>query len=204
MIAIIDYHAGNIGSIENIIKKLGHDAVITSDPSTVHSADKIILPGVGAFDYGMQKLRNLNLLPVLEEKFRADTPILGICLGAQLMCKSSEEGRENGLGWIDAHVVRFKNLVGTEKYLVPHMGWDSVTPLKESRLFRDMFSKPRFYFVHSYYIVCSDPADRLIQNSYGNAFDSAFEKRNILGVQFHPEKSHKFGKQLLRNFIELY
>lgn len=204
MIAIVDYHAGNIGSIQNMLKKLGHNALITSDPDVISNADKIILPGVGAFDYGMRNLKRLNILPVLEDKRHKNTPILGICLGAQLMCQSSEEGEEKGLGWIAGKVIRFKSIVADKKYLVPHMGWDNVKPVKDSKLFRNMLDNPRFYFVHSYYISCSDPEDRLIQNHYGSDFDSAFERQNLLGVQFHPEKSHKFGKQLLKNFIECY
>jgi glutamine amidotransferase len=204
MIAVVDYQAGNIGSIQNMLKKIGHDSVITSDPETIAKADKVILPGVGAFDYGMHNLHKMNLIPVLEEKRKSKTPILGICLGAQLMCNSSEEGKEKGLGWIEGEVLRFKNLVENKKLLVPHMGWDNVAPTKESRLFTGMPSNPRFYFVHSYYINCANKKDQLIQNRYGNYFDSAFERENIVGVQFHPEKSHKFGKQLLKNFIECY
>lgn len=204
MIVIVDYQAGNIGSIQNMLRKIGHDAVISSDPMIISKAEKIILPGVGAFDHGMQTLRQLNLLSALEERKNSKIPILGICLGAQLMCYSSEEGKEKGLAWIDAKVIRFKNVVGEKKILIPHMGWNNVKASKESRLFRDMLPDARFYFVHSYYISCADRNDLLIHSHYGDDFDAAFERDNLVGVQFHPEKSHKFGQQLLKNFIECY
>lgn len=205
MVVIIDYHAGNIGSIANMLKKLGVQPVITSERGLVEKAEKIILPGVGSFDYGMSKLNELQLLEVLSEKvLMRKTPILGICLGAQLMCSKSEEGVLPGLGWIDATVKKFLSQVNGIKYPVPHMGWDKTATAKSSNLLRGLDDHPRFYFVHSYYISCSVQSDSLLKNEYGVTFDSAFERNNILGVQFHPEKSHKFGKQLLKNFLELY
>jgi glutamine amidotransferase len=204
MIAIIDYEAGNIGSIKNMLHKLGAVAEMTGDPERIRLASKIILPGVGSFDYGVTRLKESGLIDVLNEKKRGGTPILGICLGAQLMCNSSEEGKLPGLSWIDAEVVRFPPVVDNNRYPVPHIGWDHVTPVKPSRLFDDMPAVPRFYFVHSYYISCATSDDSLAKNIYGVPFDAAFEKDNIAGVQFHPEKSHKFGSILLKNFVDKF
>lgn len=204
MIAIIDYDAGNIGSLINMIKRLGYNSYPTSDPSIIEKAGKLILPGVGAFDYGMGKLQELGLLDILNRKKNDGTPILGICLGAQLMCQSSEEGKMKGLGWIEAKVVKFPNQIANRKLLVPHIGWDKVKAYKESRLFSELPSEARFYFVHSFHMNCLHENEKLAQNFYGVPYESAFEKDNIIGVQFHPEKSHKFGKQLLKNFIEKY
>ena len=204
MIAIINYGAGNIGSIHNMLKKIGVDANITSESENILKASHIILPGVGAFDYGMQKLKELNLLSCLHKRVLEDKiPALGICLGAQLMCKSSEEGTLPGLGWIDAEVKKFPTEVLGNHFRVPHMGWQIVTPAKESKLLQHIPVPSRFYFVHSYYIECKTVADKLITNQYSVTFDAAFECDNIIGVQFHPEKSHNFGKQLFRNFIGL-
>ncbi len=205
MVVIIDYQAGNIGSIRNMIKKLGSEAVISSDEAVIRSATKLILPGVGSFDYGMSKLQELGLLDILSQKVGIENiPILGICLGAQLMCRASEEGQLPGLGWIQGDVKRLPGVKDGAKYTVPHMGWDIVRLQKPSKLFSDMQEPARFYFVHSYYIACDDKRDVLTSNTYSVSFDSAFERGNILGVQYHPEKSHKFGKQLLRNFLVNY
>jgi len=204
MIAIVDYEAGNIGSIKNMLQNIGVASIISSDPGQIRLASKIILPGVSAFDYGMTKLKDSGILPVLHEKRKANTPILGICLGAQLMCNKSEEGKLPGLGWMDADVVRFPGMVEGKKLPVPHIGWDHVAPKKNSKLFENLPEPARFYFVHSYYIRCHAPADSLASNQYGAAFDAAFESGNIAGVQFHPEKSHKVGHMLLKNFSEKF
>jgi glutamine amidotransferase len=204
MIAIVDYQAGNIGSIQNMLKKLGAEATITDNPDLIREASKIILPGVGAFDYGITKLKESGIIDVLHDRKEAGTPILGICLGAQLMCHKSEEGVLPGLGWIDANVIKFPMQVDNQKYPVPHIGWDQVTPAKNSRLFDGLPEESRFYFVHSFYIDCHQPTDRLARNQYSASFDAAFESGNIAGVQFHPEKSHKFGFMLLKNFVEKF
>lgn len=205
MVAIIDYEAGNIGSIRNMLGKIGVASVITSDPEVIEKAKHIILPGVGSFDYGMQKLSTLGLLDILKKKVLQDkTPTLGICLGAQLMCNKSQEGILPGLGWINAEVKKFPIQINGTRYTVPHMGWEIVTKVKSSKILNSLPEPSRFYFVHSYYIDCFQKDDKLLTNQYSMAFDSAFERGNILGVQFHPEKSHNFGKQLLKNFIELY
>jgi glutamine amidotransferase len=204
MIAIVDYQAGNIGSIRNMLKKIGYDSLITSSRTEIAHADRIILPGVGSFDYGMQKLKDFELTDVLNQKKASGTPILGICLGAQLMCNNSEEGILPGLGWIDAEVKRFPASEGGKKFTVPHMGWDIVQQNKFSKLFEAVEQPARFYFVHSYYIQCKQPEVVLTQNRYSTTYHSSFELNNVIGVQYHPEKSHKFGKQLLKNFIEKY
>lgn len=205
MTVIVDYHAGNIASIQNMLKKLGVHATITNDAEQVNKASRLILPGVGSFDYGMSKLKELGLLQILNENVvQKKVPCLGICLGAQLMCTKSEEGILNGLDWISGEVKKFPTQLNGTKYAVPHMGWDIVGALKPSKLLEGLDEDVRFYFVHSYFIKCNNPDDALLRNKYGVPFDSAFEHENIVGVQFHPEKSHKFGKTLLKNFIDHY
>jgi glutamine amidotransferase len=204
MITIIDYKTGNLGSIQNILKRIGEESIITSDKGVIATAKKLILPGVGSFDTGMKNLKDLDLVEalnfkVLEEK----VPVLGICLGMQLLSLKSEEGNLPGLGWINAVTKRF-NFVNTSEYKIPHMGWNYLTVNKESPLLKDMYPEPRFYFVHSYYFNANESHDILASTSYESEFTSAVEKENILGVQFHPEKSHKFGMKLLKNFVENY
>jgi glutamine amidotransferase len=202
MICIVDYGLGNLGSIRNMLKKVGFPSVVSSSADEIRAAQKLILPGVGAFDAGMRNLNDSGLVPALEEKVLAgNTPILGICLGMQLMTKSSEEGQLPGLGWIDAHTRLFAFPEG-EKLPVPHMGWREVTAQKPDILTKDMDSDARFYFVHSYRVMCEDVSDELYSARYGIKFTAAFARGNIRGVQFHPEKSHKFGMALLRNFAE--
>lgn len=204
MITIVDYKTGNLGSIKNMLKKIGEDSMITSDPELISVATKIILPGVGSFDAGVHKLNNAGLWDILIDKVENEnTPILGICLGAQLMTKGSEEGIEKGFGWIDAETVRFKIDKGS-KLKVPNMGWNSVEIQKPSKLFSDLPKKPRFYFVHSYHFSFKERSQVLTISTYSYEFASSFEKGNILGVQFHPEKSHKYGMSLLKNFATNY
>ena len=199
MIVIIDYGMGNLGSIVNMFKKTGHKSLVTSDIDEIENAEKLILPGVGAFGNGMKNLKERNLIAVLNKKVQQEKiPVLGICLGMHLMTKSSEEDSSIGLGWIDGSVVKFQ-----EKNLkIPHMGWNIIQHKKQSRLFNEMESEKRFYFVHSYFVKCDNETDILTTTPYGNKFVSAFNKDNIYGVQFHPEKSHKFGMNLLKNFVE--
>lgn len=200
---IIDYGMGNSASIKNMIKRIGYEAVITADKTQITNAKKIILPGVGSFDAAMKNLAELNLIKILRIKIIEEkTPVLGICLGMQLMTKNSEEGTQNGLGFIDAEVKKFNFTEDTLK--IPHMGWNITDLKKETKLFKNMSEKSRFYFVHSYYIRCSNEQDIVSTTNYGIPFVSSFERENIVGVQFHPEKSHKFGMQLLKNFIEKY
>lgn len=204
MIVIVDYKTGNLGSIQNMLKKIGEKSTISSDPQMINEADKIILPGVGSFNKGVKSIKELGLWEPLNKRVLLDNvPILGICLGAQLMTKGSEEGQELGFGWVDAYTYRFK-IDRDSKFKVPHMGWNKVGRLKDSRLLANMYDDARFYFVHSYHMTFNDLDQRLLSSAYTYNFDAAFEVGNILGVQFHPEKSHKYGMRLLKNFVENY
>ena len=202
MITIVDYKVGNLGSISNMLKKIGSPSIITSNKEEIRKAEKLILPGVGAFDSGITSLKKLDLWDVLNEKVLEEkVPVLGICLGMQLLCNSSEEGIEKGLGWIDAKVKKFR--FDETKFKVPHMGWNYTNSQKQSLLTQDLPENPKFYFVHSYYVQTEDNS-AILRTEYNFPFDSAVEKDNILGVQFHPEKSHKYGMKLLDNFIKRY
>jgi glutamine amidotransferase len=204
MITIIDYGVGNSGSIVNMLKKVGVKSTISSDPSEIAAAEKIILPGVGAFDVGIKNLKSSGLIDVLNEQVaEKKKPFLGICLGMQLLAKSSEEGNENGLGWIDAEVMKFDFNGDNGDLKIPHMGWNQIKNKKSHRILNNLGDESRFYFVHSYYMKCNQPDDGLLTCNYGIDFTCAVQKDNIMGVQFHPEKSHKFGMQLLKNFSEL-
>lgn len=201
MIVIIDYGMGNLGSIANMIKKVGSQCIITSDLEKIKNATKLILPGVGSFDNGMKNLKELGMIEVLNQKILIEkTPILGICLGMQLMTKSSEEGSLPGLEWIDARTEKFVS----DNLKIPHMGWNIIRHQKESKLFDALEDEKRFYFVHSYRVSCNHKEDILTHTNYTQDFVSSFEKENIIGVQFHPEKSHKFGMSLIKNFVEHY
>ena len=204
MIAIVDYGAGNVASIANMLKRLGQAAVLSSDPAVLEQADKLILPGVGHFDYGMEKLEASGIIPllnrrVLEEKI----PILGICLGLQLFTRRSDEGVRPGLGWIDAETIAFdRNRLGlTDR--IPHMGWSTLEVVRSSRIFTPLDAAARFYFVHSFHLQCQQREDVIGQITHGYPIDVAVERGNIFGVQFHPEKSHRFGIEVLRNFVNL-
>ncbi|MCH8741623.1 imidazole glycerol phosphate synthase subunit HisH [Patescibacteria group bacterium] len=202
MIVIIDYKMGNTGSILNMLKKIGETAVISSDIKDINNADKLILPGVGSFDTGMNNINNSGLLDILNKKvLKEKTPILGICLGMQLFANKSEEGIKRGLGWIGGNVVKFKFKDNNLK--IPHMGWNEIKIKKNDVLFKNIAEEPRFYFVHSYYFFCNDNNDVLATTNYGYDFASVVRKDNIRGVQFHPEKSHKYGMNLLKNFAQL-
>lgn len=201
MITIVDYGMGNLGSIRNMLKKIGVDSEVSADARTIGAARKLILPGVGAFDAGMDNLERSGLIPVLNERvLQARVPTLGICLGMQLMTRRSDEGQRKGLGWVDAESLRFRPADAALK--VPHMGWNRVMSVRASPLTDGLPDEPRFYFVHSFYVRCLNEADVLLTTPYGDAFHSAFQHANVAGVQFHPEKSHKFGMALLRNFAE--
>jgi glutamine amidotransferase len=195
---------GNLGSIANMIKKIGTNAIISSKIADIESASKLILPGVGAFDSGMKRLKESGLLPALDKKVhKLKTPILGICLGMQLFTLESEEGEMPGLGWIEAKTVRFKFNSENKNLKIPHIGWNTVTPKAGHKLFENFYQEPRFYFVHSYHVVCSTKENNAATTFYGYEFISSFQKDNVYGVQFHPEKSHRFGMQLLKNFTEV-
>jgi len=203
MITVIDYQTGNIGSIVNMIKKAGGEAVFSSDLEQIETAEKFILPGVGSFDIGMQKLTELGFIDVLKRRVIKDKiPILGICLGMQLLAERSEEGVLPGLGFISGDVVKFRFNNINANLRIPHMGWNSVNIKKESPLFYDMYENPVFYFVHSYHVVCNNPEDVVSTTNYGYDFASSLQRENIFGTQFHPEKSHKYGLRLIKNFVE--
>ncbi|MCK0115076.1 imidazole glycerol phosphate synthase subunit HisH [Gelidibacter sp. F63206] len=204
MITIIDYKIGNITSIQKMLKKAGYaDAIISSRVEDIQNASKLILPGVGHFDYGMKQLKFSGLLKALNKRVLDDKiPILGICLGAQLMTNGSEEGKEKGLGWIDAQTVRFDKSKLSSNLKIPHMGWTDVVYKQDVPLFKDMPTDSRFYFVHTYHMACNQPEDIAVTATYGYEFTAGFIKDNIIGMQFHPEKSHKYGMQFLRNFID--
>ncbi len=202
MITIIDYGMGNLGSIQNMFKRIKVESQITGDVSTISNAEKILLPGVGAFDSAMEKIENSGLIPILNQKALTEkVPTLGICLGMQLLTRSSEEGKRPGLGWINGRTVRFNFTNNSLK--VPHMGWNSVDVKKSSPLINKLPDQPRFYFVHSFYVSCDNDADVLTTTHYGVDFHSIIQHENIFGAQFHPEKSHKFGMKLLENFAAI-
>ena len=204
MIVIVDYGMGNVRSIQNMLRKVGAKAAVASDPAEIERADKLILPGVGAFDAGMRNLTERGLVPVLNAKaVEAGAPTLGICLGMQLLTRRSEEGALPGLGWIAADTRRFAFDPEHAHLKVPHMGWNHVRPSREHPLFAGLADDARFYFVHSYHAVCDDEASVLARAEYGYEFACGIGRASVLGVQFHPEKSHKFGMQLLRNFAEM-
>lgn len=199
MIVIIDYKCGNIASVENIIKKAGSKAIISSDPEIISKASKLILPGVGSFDYGMNQLKEMNLIDIIVEHVKNGKYILGICLGMQLLGNRSDEGKCKGLSLMDADIIKFEL---DDTLPVPHMGWNKVTVKKENVLIdENTFNK--FYFVHSYHMKCNNLDDILCTTDYGINVVAAVSKKNILGVQFHPEKSHKYGLKLMKNFIAL-
>ena len=205
MIVVIDYGMGNLGSIANMLKKVGAEAVVSSEAAVIERAAKLILPGVGAFDHGMKNLAERGLIPLLNAKVLRDkTPILGLCLGMQLFTQRSEEGELPGLGWLEAETVRFKFDQVHVHLKIPHMGWNTLQVCQPHPIFADMEADMRFYFVHSYHVVCADARTVLAQTHHGYDFASAVAKENIVGVQFHPEKSHKFGMKLLRNFAERF
>ncbi len=201
MITIVDYGLGNLVSVKNMLKKIGVNSLISDKPTEIDSAEKLILPGVGSFDNGMKLIKEKGLLEILNKKVLADkTPILGICLGMQLLTKSSEEGVEPGLGWIDAQTVKFEFSNNVLK--IPHMGWNYIEVKRENPLISKN-EKQRFYFVHSYYVKCNDNTDVIATSNYGLDFTCALNHNNIYGAQFHPEKSLKFGMSVLNNFAKL-
>jgi imidazole glycerol-phosphate synthase subunit HisH len=202
MITIVDFFSGNPGSLLNMFKKIGVAAEIAADPALLIKAKKIVLPGVGAFDSAMRHLNSgSDLREILDHKVLDERiPVLGICLGMQLMGSSSEEGRLAGLGWIpgESKLLPIKN--GLK---VPHMGWNRVLPAKSCVLANGIDSESKYYFVHSYYFTAQNESHSLMKTHYGIEFDSAIGRDNIYGVQFHPEKSHRYGMQVLNNFAEL-
>lgn len=201
MIGIIDYGLGNLGSIRNMLKVVGARSIISSDPAELESCDKLILPGVGAFDAGMRNLGDRGLDQAVQDLARQNMPLLGICLGMQLLGMRSEEGMAQGLGLINFESKRFE-LSSDLNLRVPHMGWDVVEFTKQSPLTEGIEGRQRYYFVHSYYAQCAYEEDVLMTCDYGITFAASVNSGNVYGVQFHPEKSHDFGMRLLQNFAE--
>ena len=203
MIVIINYGLGNINAIYTIYKILNLPVKIASKPSDLVNSDKLILPGVGAFDYAMDKLEKSGMRDTLDDLVQSEKrDILGICVGMQMLTKYSEEGDRPGLGWLDAEVKKINQNIDYE-LSIPHMGWNNITPKKENPLLAGFSNSSYFYFLHSYYFEAHDDTNILSTTKYGNDFVSTINNKNIYGVQFHPEKSHQSGIQLLKNFSEL-
>ncbi len=203
MLVIADYGVGNLASVKNMLKKAGFESVLASDAVTIENASKIILPGIGAFDYCMKQFNASGLREVVTRKVMEDkTPLLGICVGLQMLMENSEEGIEPGLGWFAGKTVKFKkDKIGELK--IPHMGWTNVRLEKKSSLTENLGDQPRFYFVHSYHVQPENKSDELLSANYGYDFTAAVSRDNIYGAQFHPEKSHKYGMKILENFARL-
>jgi glutamine amidotransferase len=202
-IVIVDYGLGNLNSVKRKLDRLKAASIITSNSEEIRNADKLILPGVGHFSKAMENLDKLGLIPLLNElAIEKKIPILGICLGMQLMCESSEEGNAKGLSWVDGKVVRF-NVSDPIKYKVPHTGWNSVVLRNNSPLMKNIPEDTAFYFVHSYHVDLKDQNLAINLTSYDYSFVSGFQKENIFGLQYHPEKSHDVGDQIFQNFIDL-
>ena len=202
MIVIVNYGMGNLHSVYTQCKRIGFEPIISSDPTHINNADKLILPGVGHFSKGMEKFYDLNLVDVLCERvLQQNIPILGICLGMQLLSKKSEEGNVTGLGWIEAETNRF-SIENKQKYKIPHMGWNNIYTKNNSPIMHGVSKSDDFYFVHSYHLECEDEDIIIGETDYCYRFVSAIQKDNIYGTQFHPEKSHDSGLKILKNFLE--
>lgn len=201
-IAVIDYGMGNLRSVIKKITKVGYEPILTSNGDEILLCDKLILPGVGHFEKGMRNLKSLNLIEIIREfAFDKKKPILGICLGMQMLTNYSEEGHLPGIGLIDARTMKFQFSGNDIK--VPHMGWNSIRIVQHHPILNGIFEDEMFYFVHSFYVQCGDDSAKVAQTEYGIEFSSIIANENIIGVQFHPEKSHEWGELLIKNFCEL-
>jgi len=204
MIVIVNYGLGNLASIYNMLKKIGIESIISSNLDDIINADKLILPGVGSFNTGMKNLKEYGFIETLNQKVLEDsTPVLGICLGMQLFTQKGEEGGAEGLGWIDGDSVKFDIPENSDNLKIPHMKWNTVEIQGNSKLFKDPKKERKYYFAHSYHIRCKNKDDIVCMSNYGYDFAAAIEKKNIFGTQFHPEKSHKYGMEILSNFANL-
>jgi glutamine amidotransferase len=205
LIVIVDYGVGNLESIRNMFKRIGVQSLVSSRESDILQAEKLVLPGVGAFDACAQKINASGLKDSLRRKVLDEhIPVLGICVGMQLLMEESEEGSLKGLGWIPGKVVKFRQEKMPYGIKVPHIGWADVRQVKSSAILKDMPEAPRFYFVHSFHVKTDSEEDVLLSADYGYRFCAAVQHENIIGVQFHPEKSHKYGMKLLENFAKNY
>ncbi len=201
MIVIVDYGVGNLASVSNMLRKAGGDVSISRDPAEILLADKLLLPGVGHFDHGMKMLNTSGLREAIDcFALELKRPVLGICLGAQILGRGSDEGVSAGLGWIDMYCHRLEAMPGIR---VPHMGWNQINCQKPSPLLDKLSQDARFYFVHSYWMQCEDPADILAVSIHGQEFTAAVQRGNIYGTQFHPEKSLRHGFNLMKSFVDL-
>lgn len=204
MIGIIDYGLGNVKAFVTVYKNLNIPCMVAKDARDFENASKLILPGVGAFDYAMQRLEESGLRQPLDELvLECRMPILGICVGMQILARSSEEGKLPGLGWIDADVKKFNSASAGKVMQVPHMGWNDIKPVKANSLLRNLETDARFYFLHSFYVDPNESEDVIAVTDYYGEFACAVNSRNVFGVQFHPEKSHQNGIQLLKNFANM-
>jgi glutamine amidotransferase len=204
MIHIVDYGLGNIQAFANMYKRLGFETKRAKTAADLDGATKIILPGVGAFDHAMEQLDASGMRPVLEHLVKErQVPVLGICVGMQILASSSEEGKLAGLGWVPGRVRSFRTTPQSAQLPMPHMGWNDVIPADETPLFKGLEADSRFYFLHSFYFDCESAGHALARASYGFEFSCAVAAGNVYGVQFHPEKSHHYGAALLKNFAEL-
>lgn len=202
MIAVVDYGLGNVQAFLNVYKRLNVEAARATTPADLAGATRVILPGVGAFDHAMERLEQSGMRATLDTLvFEQKVPVLGVCVGMQILAGSSDEGKLGGLGWIDGHVRQFSSPDG--RLPLPHMGWNDVTPNAPAGLFSQLESDAKFYFLHSYYFDCANQENVIAVSTYGSEFTCAVRSGNIHGVQFHPEKSHHYGIRVLHNFAEL-
>ncbi|WP_256822461.1 MULTISPECIES: imidazole glycerol phosphate synthase subunit HisH [unclassified Pseudomonas] len=204
MITIIDYGLGNIQAFVNVYKRLHIPVVVARSAQELQGASKLILPGVGAFDHAMERLNASGMRETLDELVLVKkVPVVGICVGMQILADGSDEGELPGLGWVSGRVRHFRSVPGLERLSLPHMGWNDVEPMSSNPLFKGFEEEARFYFLHSFYFECAQPSHAAARASYGLDFSCAVAVDNVYGVQFHPEKSHHFGVGLLKNFAEL-
>jgi glutamine amidotransferase len=204
MITLIDYGVGNIFAFQNVYKRLDIPTKIAKSTEDLMDAQKLILPGVGSFDYAMIRLNNSGMREKLDELVLVQKiPVIGICVGMQMMGNRSDEGSEKGLKWIDGDILKFDEKLIQHRTKLPHMGWNNVTPVGNHPLFDGLEKEAIFYFLHSFYFKCNNPSDSIAISDYGISFSSSVYKDNIYGIQFHPEKSHQYGEKLLHNFAML-
>jgi glutamine amidotransferase len=204
MITLIDYGVGNIFAFQNVYKRLNIPTKIAKTQEDLADAQKLILPGVGSFDFAMAQLNASGMREKLDELvLKKKVPVIGICVGMQMMGNSSDEGKLEGLKWIDSKILKFEENLIKHRTKLPHMGWNDVAPLKNHPLFIGLDKEAIFYFLHSFYFKCNNPTDSIAVSDYGLSFSSAVNKDSIYGIQFHPEKSHQYGEKLLHNFAKL-